>query len=634
MISLRRPPIRFLSLLPLLASILAACSGEPSATQAASSIDESLSANAAPAAAHAAPKEWHRAMARMKKPKEGGCFQATYPSTTWEEVPCGAAPDVAYQSKSGGATPYTVGGGSGDFSPTVSGTISWAEGSFPYVATTGENDNGAPDIYSLQLNSNIFSHSSFCNGAVNPSACTAWEQFIYAPSVNAAGQSGAFIQYWVYNYGNACPAPWKQSGHDCTRNSNVVPVPAQPVSNLANMVLTGTAGSSDSVALSVNGTIYAVSLPNQIDLNTHWETAEFNVYGNGSLTMATFDPNTTIIVQTLADSVVPTTDQPACVETNFTGETNNLNLPKSCCPVGGTTPGIQFIESNAATPPALPACPLQPLDPNWSLVAHPFDGLASGIDNDGVSHLVPCRGTYKNSVQVGKTRSDWAYCDIGYAGTETHLSVYETLVPAWTEETNGAVPANALRLGSDGSSSGPGLYACRAYVNGTGYQLGKVRPGLGGCFIPYGGHEITATHYEVLTSTLPLTIGTVNGTLPPFAVVGGYDSDDAPLYPCLAVYQGGFVPGKTKSNWSACDVGYGNQEHFLANYAVLLPNFTSSGSTPFNAGTDADGTALGVCNANYGNGLQVGKLLARGACNFGFASKEVSLTSGYAALSF
>ena len=101
--------------------------------------------------------------------------------------------------------------------------------------------------------------------------------------------------------------------------------------------------------------------------------------------------------------------------------------------------------------------------------------------------MIPCRGKFRdNSVQVGKTRADWNYCDISYGGAEDQVSHYETLVAAWTDETNGTVPSNALEFGTDGIA-GPPLYPCRAVLNGDeGYQLGKVRPGFAGCLSPTG----------------------------------------------------------------------------------------------------------------------------------------------------
>ena len=228
-------------------------------------------------------------------------------------------------------------------------------------------------------------------------------------------------------------------------------------------------------------------------------------------------------------------------------------------------------------PPPAPSCPIEPVDSNFfSDRPHPFDAVNWGNDTDG-TNFFPCRANYNGSIQVGKTRASWQSCDIGYGGSEVFVKPYESLVAAYVDAAGDAVPSNAVPMGTDGNG-GPTLYACRAYLNGNGYQLGKVRPGLGGCYIPYGGSEQLATRYQVLTSSpdwpwgdaLPLETVNVNSA-PPFngAMVGGYDTDNAPLYICQAQFNGGYIPGKTRSSWSSCDVSWGGAEHFVSNYNVV-----------------------------------------------------------------
>jgi hypothetical protein len=65
----------------------------------------------------------------------------------------------------------------------------------------------------------------------------------------------------------------------------------------------------------------------------------------------------------------------------------------------------------------------------------------------------------------------------------------------------------------------------------------------------------------------------------------------------------------------------------------LIPNFKAPG-TIFQAGTDTNGTVLGVCHGSYQSTEQVGKYLSSGACNFGYGGSEISLTSGFQTLSF
>jgi hypothetical protein len=281
-------------------------------------------------------------------------------------------------------------------------------------------------------------------------------------------------------------------------------------------------------------------------------------------------------------------------------------------------------------------------DPNWSLVGHPFDSPVVGSDTDG-SPLFACRGTYQGSLQVGRTRTDWQYCDIGFNGSEVALQAYESLVGGWIDETNGDVPSNALPFGNDGTG-GPTLYSCRAFLSGNGYQLGKVRPGFGGCFIPYNTSEVSISPYQVLTSALPLVTQTMSSAAPPSAaLVGGYDTDNEPLYPCQAFLDGvGYVPGKTRPSWNNCDVGYSGTENHMLNYNVLVPQFKTPG-TVYQAGTDSDGSPLGICRGSYSSSdssssEQVGKYLTDGTCSFGVGGvvggMVVSLTSGFQVLAF
>jgi hypothetical protein len=342
-----------------------------------------------------------------------------------------------------------------------------------------------------------------------------------------------------------------------------------------------------------------------------------------------------IVAQVLVDS--PTTSAaPSCGGSSFTGESNNLTLvPKSCCPISGngTTPGIQFLESNASPLPSKQTCPLFAADPNWTDLSHPLDALVMGAESNGIA-LNSCRAYYQSHFQPGKTESTWNSCDFSNSGSEIWWQPYETLVAGWIDASNGNVPSNALPFGTDGAG-GATLYVCRAHFDQNGFQVGKVRPGLGACDIGYGGQEHWVSNYQVLTSTVPLTTQSItSGTPPTTALVGGYDSNGAALYVCQAQYGGGLVPGKVPAGWSSCVVPYGGSEQYVSTYNVLVPNFKYPVGTVFQAGTDSSGNTLGICKASYQNSTQVGKyLVSTKRCNFGYGNAEVSLSSGYQVLS-
>ena len=121
------------------------------------------------------------------------------------------------------------------------------------------------------------------------------------------------------------------------------------------------------------------------------------------------------------------------------------------------------------------------------------------------------------------------------------------------------------------------------------------------------------------------------------ALVGGWDADGAPLYVCLANYGGGQIPGKTRSNWNYCDVGYGGAEHAVSTYLLVGLNFQGAGTgTPYVAGTDSTGAQLGICvMASYSNSFQPGKyLISSGGCNIGYGGAEISQAGGFTVLTF
>jgi hypothetical protein len=275
-----------------------------------------------------------------------------------------------------------------------------------------------------------------------------------------------------------------------------------------------------------------------------------------------------------------------------------------------------------------------PAQSEWSY-GSPFDAIVAGTDVDGYGLRV-CRAEYQGGVHPGKTRADRSVCYVGWGGREIPLSTYQTLRTDWTWAWSGAVPDSAVEFGCEqpGWLGGCGamLYPCRAYFGG-GLHPGKIRPGFDGCYIPYGGSEIHVASYEVLLGTVPVEAVAVTpgAPLPAEAVVGGYDIDGTPLYPCSAPFQGGIHPGKTRADWGTCDVSWGGGEHWIASFNVLVPKFMDPWHTEaYAAGHEANGDWLGVCRSSYGGSLQVGKFVSwAGSCNFGFYGNEVAVWSGF-----
>jgi hypothetical protein len=286
---------------------------------------------------------WKSEILRSPAPKQG-CFKTTEPSTEWQEVPCGTAPEKPYPPSSG-TRPDTVGNGS-DFSAQVTGTITSAVGSFDSVTgVVNESDGTTANTFSLQLNTNTFS-SPACNTAKTPASCAGWEQFVYS---NAGV---IFTQYWLLNYVNTCPSGWNTYQSDCWRNaSNATSVPVQSITNLKELSVTGKADQNgqDTAIMTVGSTAYTESNPDSaLNLAAGWKLAEFNVFGDCCSSQANFNSGSTVVVRTEVSS--GTTNAPACSGSGFTGETNNLTISSSCTVVSGAAPAIVFTESLAAIP--------------------------------------------------------------------------------------------------------------------------------------------------------------------------------------------------------------------------------------------------------------------------------------------
>jgi von Willebrand factor type D domain len=282
-------------------------------------------------------KAWRATMTRTPQLKPG-CFEATYPSTEWHEVPCMPAPNRPYKPAEG-PRPSTVGNGN-DYAAQVAGTISSARGSFD--TDTGFEFNPV-FFYSLQLNTNTFK-TSLCDGAANPATCLGWQQFVFSNPMQAA-----FMQYWLIDYGPQCPSGWTGLGSHCRTKSGSSSI-TSPQENPVFVELQGTAGSGGAMDVFIvtwlgGSMMTKVSNPPVFDLASVWKVAEFNVFGDGDGKQAILPPGNMIVRTTVNDG---TTNFPTCLTTGFSGETNNYTLVPPCCRYGGPSPAIVFDQSTNA----------------------------------------------------------------------------------------------------------------------------------------------------------------------------------------------------------------------------------------------------------------------------------------------
>lgn len=297
--------------------------------------------------AQVAQLSWREAIAAT--PTADGCFQASFPNMTWEAVACTAAPSRAIGSpraklSAGGvdslARPFLVGDGT-DYALHVPGLISSSTGSFPVVTgVTSESGGGVRNGYSIQLNSNFMSGTAACRGV---SGCLSWAQFVYSSEERAV-----FIQNWLIGIGTCPSRSWNNAGGgDCFINSAAVSAPTIAITSLANLKMTGTAasGGSDGLVFANGTTAFRTSEADTVTgLSGAWHEAEFNIIGDGGGSEAVFNTGSSIRVEITATS--GSTAAPTCIANDgTTGETNNLRLG-TCTGTGGTTPNIQFTETD------------------------------------------------------------------------------------------------------------------------------------------------------------------------------------------------------------------------------------------------------------------------------------------------
>lgn len=339
---------RVLSIMALATILLAACGSEPI-----------HGGSSTPVSTATSEQDWRTKIPQVPVPRKG-CFQVTYPSLQWHQVACTTAPPYP-QPPQHGPRPNTV-GNNNDVSAQVStGFISTAIGSFDTVTGVtsesgpiGNSGSAVANAYTLQLNTNFFA-STVCTGSPN-TACKGWQQFVFE---NNGSTGRAYIQYWLIKYNTTCPAGggWNQFSFTgstdiyCWKNNSMgaVSVPAQPITNLGQLNLTGSVSASgDSITLSTASNAYSVAGDNAVNAATGWQIAEFNVFGDGGNSagggQASFNSGSTVVPRTRV--IYGSTAAPVCVAQGFTAETNNLSFGPSAPAASALGPALAFTESS------------------------------------------------------------------------------------------------------------------------------------------------------------------------------------------------------------------------------------------------------------------------------------------------
>jgi hypothetical protein len=187
----------------------------------------------------------------------------------------------------------------------------------------------------LQLNSNYYhtNYQSYIN-------VEAFEQFIFNNNPGFPAISGVTIQYWLINFGQACPTniPWKETISlktgiiDCFYSAPITRIPTP-------LNFTGYPGGTLSLEGYSNNTgdgvilctylscITATSTPIlNLGSNNNWNNAEFNIFGASNSTQAVFNSGTSISLEDIVYDYSGAPITPVCNDYSGTTETNNLNL--------------------------------------------------------------------------------------------------------------------------------------------------------------------------------------------------------------------------------------------------------------------------------------------------------------------
>lgn len=290
---------------------------------------------------------------------EEGCFHAAYPSYVWEKVACVVAHPKVHPIRGpriGGSG--DIAGNGDDYVAESAGLTSEALGSFPKVTgVTAEASRGVPaygdggilgkNEYTLQENTNFTGTTSACAGH---SGCVVWQQFIYATDYVTKGEGSVFMQYWLIGWGTSkCPSSFESDGGgDCYTNSAITTAPDMAITSLAKLTLSGSAvaGGNDTVVFNNGSEAYSASgKDSMLDISSVWKETEFNIVGDAGGSRADFNKGASVTVKlAITDG---STSAPTCVaDEGTTGESNNLTLAKTCTAAAGSTPYIQFTESN------------------------------------------------------------------------------------------------------------------------------------------------------------------------------------------------------------------------------------------------------------------------------------------------
>ncbi|XP_055372435.1 C3 and PZP-like alpha-2-macroglobulin domain-containing protein 8 [Condylostylus longicornis] len=137
----------------------------------------------------------------------------------------------------------------------------------------------------------------------------------------------------------------------------------------------------------------------------------------------------------------------------------------------------------------------------------------------------------------------------------------------WVAGSGGNVPPGAMEGGFDGEQ----LYIARARHEGA-LIPGKLHPGHGVCYIPWGGEEHACSDYEVLCSGSGYWVPVEGGNIPPNAMPAGETETGEPLFIGRANHNGTVTVGKVQPSHGCCYIPYGGQELAYTDFEIFVSN--------------------------------------------------------------
>lgn len=303
-----------------------------------------------------AQAQWQGEIANVPTPGHG-CYHASYPALQWQATACQVAPDIPFAPHlATQGAPSVVGNGT-DYAAQVTGTLSKATGTFTHVTAgiteKGKVGNAGPNLanaFSLQLNSEFFSDPPACSAAAVPSACSGWQQFIYA--FHYSGDTNlVFMQYWLLYYDTTCPVGWHTDVTGrytfCYENSPATAYGSLPATALGQATLVGQAASGGNDTVTLSGPSGASSVSNSdsmLDLSAFWNATEWGVFGDAGGGQAKFGADSKLEPVTTLQGT--SSSAPTCVVEGFTAETNNLSLTKTKVLGSESSPTMASTETN------------------------------------------------------------------------------------------------------------------------------------------------------------------------------------------------------------------------------------------------------------------------------------------------